>query len=53
MPYVMTRDEPSLKLKAGAELKHENGKLPAALKFSAAWQEPEAEVKTDNPKKSK
>ena len=49
MPYVIERNVPTLGLKVGDKLKHEQGQLPAALKFDAAWQE-EVEEK---PKKSK
>ena len=45
MPYLMTRDISELKLKRGEKLEFEKGKLPAALKFSAEWQEPEPEPK--------
>lgn len=43
MPYVMVREEKGLNLKKGDKLKHEEGKLPIALKFSAEWIEPEPE----------
>lgn len=44
MPYLMTREISELKLKQGDKLEFEKGKLPAALTFSAAWQEPEPEA---------
>lgn len=37
MPYVMMRDEPTLKLKAGQHLSFKEGELPSALAFSAKW----------------
>ena len=45
MPYVVTREVASLGLQVGDELKHEKGKLPAALTFDTQWCEPEAAVK--------
>lgn len=39
MPYIVTREDKDLGLKLGQELKHEQGKLPTALKFVAAWNE--------------
>ena len=45
MPYLMTRDISELKLKRGEKLEFEQGKLPAAVTFSAEWQEPEPEPK--------
>jgi len=50
MPYLVTRAVPSLELSVGDELKHEHGKLPAALLFDAEWVEPKQEEK---PKKAK
>lgn len=53
MPYVITREEKDLKLKVGQQLKFEKGKLPAALKFSAKWQEPEQEEAEPEKEESK
>ena len=52
MPYVMTRDISELKLKHGQALKHEQGKLPAALKFSAVWKD-SLEEEAEEPDNSK
>lgn len=49
MPYVMVREENGLNLKKGDKLKHEEGKLPIALKFSAEWIEPETEPEPKKP----
>ena len=51
MPYLVTRAVPSLKLSVGDELKHDKGKLPAALLFDAEWVEPKQEE--EKPKKAK
>jgi len=39
----MNRDIAELKLKQGDKLEFEQGCLPAALTFSATWQDPEPE----------
>lgn len=53
MAYIVTREVAGLSLKVGDELKHEKGKLPTALKFSAVWKDQATAEPEPEPKKTK
>ena len=47
MAYVVERNVPTLGLKVGDKLKHEQGQLPAALTFDAVWYDEVEAVKPE------